>query len=138
MHAYDLRISLSVGYGLTESTACATLMDDEDLSTGRVGAPLSVCDLMLVNWEEGNYRTTDKPNPRGEIVIGGGNIAQGYYKNPEKTAEDFFDRNGRRWFRTGDIGEMEKDGCLRIIGESVLVLKHNLLRRNSHIVYKLG
>ena len=45
-------------------------MDVDDLSTGRVGAPLSVNDIKLVNWEEGNYRSSDKPNPRGEIVIG--------------------------------------------------------------------
>lgn len=40
------------------------------MSTGRVGAPLSVCKIKLVNWEEGNYRITDKPRPRGEIIIG--------------------------------------------------------------------
>lgn len=45
-------------------------MDQYDLTTGRVGAPLQVCDIKLVNWEEGNYRITDKPRPRGEIVIG--------------------------------------------------------------------
>ena len=52
----------------------------------------------------------------GEICIGGGNVATGYYKLPEKTREDFFkDEEGRRWFRTGDIGEMAPDGTLRII-----------------------
>ena len=45
-------------------------MDEGDLSTGRVGAPLSICDIKLINWEEGNYRISDKPNPRGEIIIG--------------------------------------------------------------------
>ncbi|XP_018021963.1 long-chain-fatty-acid--CoA ligase 4 isoform X2 [Hyalella azteca] len=103
------------GYGLTESCGCATLMDVEDLSTGRVGAPLSVCDIKIVNWEEGNYRSSDKPNPRGEVIIGGNNIALGYYKNPEQTAQDFYEMDGKRWFRTGDIGEIERDGCLKII-----------------------
>ncbi|KAF2357638.1 AMP-dependent synthetase/ligase [Trinorchestia longiramus] len=110
-----LGVPVLQGYGLTESCGCATLMDLEDLSTGRVGAPLAVCDLKLVNWEEGNYRTSDKPNPRGEVIIGGANIAVGYYKNPEKTAEDFYEEDGKRWFRTGDIGEVEKDGCLKLI-----------------------
>jgi long-chain acyl-CoA synthetase len=70
---------------------------------------------MLVDWEEGNYRTTDKPCPRGEVWLGGGNIALGYYKDPVKTAEEFHTVNGQRWFSTGDIGRFEADGCLRII-----------------------
>jgi len=40
------------------------------MSTGRVGAPLTVNDFMLVSWKEGNYSVTDKPYPRGEIIIG--------------------------------------------------------------------
>lgn len=103
------------GYGLTETCATATLMDAQDLSVGRVGAPLVSCNLKLVNWEEGNYRTTDKPHPRGEIIIGGDNVAVGYFKNEQKTSEDFYDMDGRRWFKTGDIGEMHPDGSLRII-----------------------
>lgn len=55
---------------MTETCACATVMDQDDLSTSRVGSALSITDIKLVDWEEGNYRTTDKPNPRGEIVIG--------------------------------------------------------------------
>ena len=58
----------------------------------------------MVNWEEGNYFISDKPNPRGEIHVGGDNVALGYFKNEAKTAEDFYDMDGRRWFRTGDIG----------------------------------
>ena len=68
--AIFVTLYLHTGYGLTESCACATLMDSADVSTGRVGAPLSVCDIKLINWDEGNYRITDKPNPRGEVVIG--------------------------------------------------------------------
>lgn len=88
-----------------------------DRSTGRVGAPTTVCDIALENWEEGNYRVTDKPNPRGEIVIGGDNISEGYYKLPDKTKEDFFSKDGKKWFRTGDIGEFHPDGAIKIIGK---------------------
>jgi len=104
------------GYGLTETGACATLMQMEENSVGCVGPPAQGINIRLVNWEEGNYRVTDKPRPRGEILIGGGNITAGYYKMPEKTSEDFLDDNtGRRWFKSGDIGQMEPDGTLRII-----------------------
>ena len=66
----------------------------------------------------GGYRRTDKPHPRGEILIGGPNVTMGYYKNEAKNQEDFFvDENGQRWVCTGDIGEFHEDGCLKIIGE---------------------
>ena len=65
------------GYGLTESTACATIMDLDDMSTETVGPPNQGIQIKLINWEEGNYRVTDKPKPRGEIVIGGNTIADG-------------------------------------------------------------
>lgn len=85
------------------------------MSFGRAGHPTTTCDIRLIDWDEGNYRITDKPYPRGEIIIGGANISEGYYKLPEKSREDFFDEDGRRWFRTGDVGEIHEDGVLKII-----------------------
>jgi len=117
-HDY-IRVCLSVplvqGYGLTESCACACIMDDDQISTGGVGPPLQGVQIKLVNWEEGGYRVTDS-SPRGEIVIGGENVAVEYYKMPEKTLEDFYtDDKGTRWFSTGDIGQIDGDGTIRII-----------------------
>ncbi|KAL7851267.1 hypothetical protein AOLI_G00216230 [Acnodon oligacanthus] len=104
------------GYGLTETCGAGTISDYYDYSTGRVGAPLICSEIMLKDWEEGGYYSTDKPNPRGEILIGGPSVTMGYYKNEVKNREDFFvDKNGQRWFCTGDIGEFEPDGCLKII-----------------------
>jgi len=103
------------GYGLTESCSACTIMDMEDKTTARTGAPLTCCDIKLVNWEEGNYRVKDRPYPRGEIHIGGNNVVKGYYKQPDKTREDFYEENGRHWFRTGDIGEVHTDGALKIV-----------------------
>ncbi|KAM9440191.1 long-chain-fatty-acid--CoA ligase 3b [Clarias gariepinus] len=104
------------GYGLTETCGAGTISDFYDYSTGRVGAPLVCSEIMLKDWEEGGYYSTDKPAPRGEILIGGPNVTMGYYKNEEKNRIDFFvDKNGQRWFCTGDIGEFHSDGCLKII-----------------------
>jgi len=103
------------GYGLTETCSGTTIMDVDDKSTGCTGAPLTCCDIKLVNWEEGNYRVKDRPNPRGEIHVGGANVVVGYYKQPGKTKEEFYEEDGKRWFRTGDIGEMHAEGVLQII-----------------------
>jgi len=110
-----LGITLLQGYGLTETCATACIPDAADLSTGRVGPPLQEVDIRLENWEEGGYCVTDSQGPRGEIVIGGGHIAKEYYGLPQKTKEDFFSDLGKRWFRTGDIGQMMQDGTIRII-----------------------
>ena len=63
-------VELVQGYGLTESCACASIMDSGDLSVGTSGPPLQGVKIRLVNWEEGGYRITDKPVPRGEIILG--------------------------------------------------------------------
>uniref|UniRef100_A0A8C2HK11 long-chain-fatty-acid--CoA ligase n=1 Tax=Cyprinus carpio TaxID=7962 RepID=A0A8C2HK11_CYPCA len=104
------------GYGLTETCGAGTISQLWDYSTGRVGAPLVCCEIQLKDWIEGGYRSTDRPCPRGEILVGGPNVTMGYYKNKEKNTEDFFvDKKGQRWFCTGDIGEFHGDGCLKII-----------------------
>uniref|UniRef100_L7LZC3 long-chain-fatty-acid--CoA ligase n=1 Tax=Rhipicephalus pulchellus TaxID=72859 RepID=L7LZC3_RHIPC len=103
------------GYGLTETSGAASIMNAEDVSADRVGAPLPGCYLRLVDWEEGNYRTSDKPNPRGEIVVGGPCVTKGYYKNEELTRESYREEGGVRWFYTGDIGEIFPDGTLKIV-----------------------
>lgn len=81
------------GYGMTETTAGGFISSVRDWSTGRVGAPSALIELRLVNWEEGNYRVTNKPYPQGEILIGGEVVSPGYFKNQEKTTEEFFDED---------------------------------------------
>ncbi|XP_072732940.1 long-chain-fatty-acid--CoA ligase 4 isoform X2 [Ciconia boyciana] len=104
------------GYGLTETCGAGTITEVADYSTGRVGAPLICCEIKLRDWQEGGYTNKDKPNPRGEIIIGGPNVSMGYFKNKDKATEEFsIDENGQRWFCTGDIGEFHPDGCLQII-----------------------
>jgi len=121
-----LGLDLVQGYSLTETSCTGTCMQANDLSTGRAGAPMAGLEIKLINWAEGNYRVTDRPNPRGEIVISGQSVAKGYFKNPDKTKEDFFEIGNKRWFKTGDIGEFDKDGSLKIIDRKKDLVKLQL------------
>jgi len=55
------------------------------------------------------------PFPRGELVVGGDFVANGYFKLAEETAENFRVVNGERWFYTGDIAEAHPDGTFKIV-----------------------
>ncbi|KAK4011838.1 hypothetical protein OUZ56_020950 [Daphnia magna] len=79
-------------------------------TTGHRGSSMEQLDR-----RHGCVRIKDWPNPRGEIHIGGSNVAVGYFKQPEKTLKAFYEENGRRWFRTGDIGEFTQEGFLKVI-----------------------
>jgi len=52
----------------------------------------------------------------GEVVISGPNVTPGYESNAEANAKSFFDAEGARWFRTGDQGELDAEGYLRLTG----------------------
>ena len=82
---------------------------------GKISYFILTCEKFVLF--SGGYTTLDKPHPRGEILVGGGNIAMGYYKNEEKTKEDFIKIDGINYFCTGDIGEFETDGSLKVIGK---------------------
>lgn len=117
--------TLQVGYGATETSACITSMDTHDTRTGHCGPPNHGVRLVLEDWAEGGYLVTDKPNPRGEIVVGGPMVSRGYFRSPEMTDKVFFERDGTRWFRTGDIGEVDETGVLRVIDRKVDLIKLN-------------
>jgi long-chain acyl-CoA synthetase len=91
-------ITILEGYGLTETTAPATVNTPEALRIGTVGKPLPGVELR-----------TDED---GEILIKGGNVFRGYYHNDEATREVLEDG----WFRSGDLGEIDDDGFLKITG----------------------
>ena len=99
------------GYGLTETTAGATISDATDPSVGHCGPPILGAEIKLVDVPDMDYLSTDKPFPRGEIWIRGAQVSKGYFKNEEKTAEDY----AEGWFHTGDIGQWNANGTLSII-----------------------
>jgi len=101
-------------------------MENADLTCGTVGPPMTEVETRLVDWEEGSYRVTDRPNPRGEIVLGGETIAKGYFGMKDLTESSFFEEQGKRWFRTGDIGEIDKNGVLRIVDRKKDLVKLQL------------
>ena len=53
-------------------------------------------------------------------------MLKGYFKLPEKTQEDFFEEDGLRWFRTGDVGEFDKNGKLKIVDRKKDLVKLQL------------
>ncbi|KAG8879913.1 hypothetical protein FRB99_004840, partial [Tulasnella sp. 403] len=74
----------------------------------------------LVDVPELNYHADDKPNPRGEICVKGPNVFSRYYKD-EKTTAEAFDADG--WFHTGDVGEFDQQGRLKIIDRVKNIMK---------------
>lgn len=129
--AYDLQkrikcalnITLIQGYGSTETSGGVFCMDFKDLSYGRVGSPLNGVRVRVVNWPEGNYSIDDKPNPRGELIIGGEMISSGYLNLEEANKAAFFDNDGIHWFISGDIVEIHPDGTFSIIDRKKDIVK---------------
>lgn len=101
------------GYGCTETGGGSAIANLQDNTPGVVGGPTPVTYVRLRDWAEGNYVWGD--GRRGEILLGGPSTATGYYGMPEKTKEDFITVNGIRYFCTGDIGEIDQQGRIKII-----------------------
>jgi long-chain acyl-CoA synthetase len=91
-------LPLYEGYGMTESSAPATLNLPGRRTAGSVGPRLPGVEVALAE--------------DGEVLIRGDNVTQGYYREPEKTAETL-DAEG--WLHTGDIGRLDDDGFLFIV-----------------------
>lgn len=129
MNFYRVMLGIPVveGYGQTENAACCTIAIREDMTTsGHVGVPSGAVEIVLADVSEMGYVHTDinhKGQPcqgRGEILIRGPTVFQGYYKQPEKTREAV-DEEG--WLHSGDIGLWTIDGNLQIIDRKKNIFK---------------
>jgi long-chain acyl-CoA synthetase len=86
------------GWGMTETSTAATISKPEDFKVGTIGKPFPGCEVRIAD--------------DGEILVKGPNVFQGYHKNPEATAETIVDG----WLHTGDIGEIDSEGFIKITG----------------------
>ena len=95
------------GYGLTETSPVVSVnvYENENFKVGTVGKPIANVEIKIAE--------------DGEILVKGPNVMQGYYKDPEKTAEVITGD----YFHTGDKGEIDKDGFLIITGRKKEIFK---------------
>lgn len=91
-------VPLYQGYGLTESSPVITMSSASQFRPGTSGRPLAGVEICLAD--------------DGELLTRGPHVMQGYYENPQATEETI--RN--EWLHTGDLGQIDADGYLRIIG----------------------
>ncbi len=91
-------VTILEGYGLTETTAGATLNLSSELRIGSVGRPIPGTSIKIAD--------------DGEVLIGGDIVMRGYWQNDAANQEVF----DGRWFKSGDLGRLDEDGFLYITG----------------------
>ncbi|XP_027079865.1 long chain acyl-CoA synthetase 4 [Coffea arabica] len=107
------------GYGLTETCAGTFVSIPHEMSMlGTVGPPVPNVDVCLESVPEMGYDALSR-SPRGEVCVRGDTLFSGYYKREDLTKEVFEDG----WFHTGDVGEWQPNGSLKIIDRKKNIFK---------------
>ncbi|MBK6590141.1 MAG: AMP-binding protein [Acidobacteria bacterium] len=109
---HRLGFTIIQGYGLTETSGAATATPEDDNRVGSVGKPMRGAEIKIADPDKDGV---------GEVLIRGTMVFDGYYQNPTATAEAFTEDG---WFHSGDLGKLDKDGFLYIVGRAkdVIVL----------------
>jgi acyl-CoA synthetase (AMP-forming)/AMP-acid ligase II len=117
------KVPFFVMYGATEASARLTYLPPSELERklGSIGRPIPNVEIVVVT-ESGRVAATGEV---GELVARGANIASGYWNNPEETAEKF-DELG---YRTGDLGYVDEEGYLFLVGR-----RHDMIKVGAHRV----
>ncbi|XP_062176432.1 probable CoA ligase CCL6 [Alnus glutinosa] len=111
--------TLSQGYGLTESIGgCLTSIGDVFSMVGTVGVPMTTIEVRLESVPEMGYDALSSV-PRGEICLRGKTLFSGYHKRQDLTEDVLVDG----WFHTGDIGELQPNGAMKIIDRKKNIFK---------------
>jgi len=105
----NLGITVYEGYGLSETSPIATANYPGARKIGSVGKPIPGVEIEI------DVSATDDPI-QGEVLIFGHNIMEGYHNLEKANAEVFVERNGKRGFRSGDMGLIDDEGFLHITG----------------------
>ncbi|MEA5127121.1 MAG: AMP-binding protein [Proteiniphilum sp.] len=111
---YAIGIPMYQGYGLSEATPIISANSQYAHKLGSSGRPVPHMDIKIVDDSLDEVPIGEK----GEIIIRGGNVMKGYWKNPQATAETIVDG----WLRTGDMGYIDEDGFLYVLGRTKSLL----------------
>ncbi|KAI3446056.1 hypothetical protein Pfo_002721 [Paulownia fortunei] len=110
---------LSQGYGLTESCGgCFTSIANVFPMMGSVGVPMTTIEARLESVPEMGYDALSTV-PRGEICLRGNTLFSGYHRRPDLTEDVVVDG----WFHTGDVGEWQPNGAMKIIDRKKNIFK---------------
>jgi len=114
---YAIGIPMYQGYGLSEASPIISANCAQAHKLGSSGKTMPRMDIRI-----GDESMNPLPvGEKGEILIKGGNVMKGYWKNPEATAETIVDG----WLRTGDMGYLDGDGYLFVLGRTKSLLISN-------------